>query len=552
MEWDKSVDVVVVGSGTGAFAAAYAAHQGLETMLIEKTAVLGGSTAMSGGGMWMPGNHVSAEDGAVDSRERAETYLRHIVEGSPEERWQTHLDYAPRAVKMLEKLTPLQFGPMREYADYHSDVEGGSAIGRSVEPKAIDTNVLGDARPLLRYQGLATPVPMVVTGESFRWINLMTRRPFKAAPKVFKAVAVGTGGKVAKKEMVAGGTALGVGLIKAAVDQGVDIRVNTAIEDVVVEGDRVVGVVARQDGREIRVEARKGVILAAGGFDHDMDKRRKYQGESLEPGWQFGAEGNTGDTIDIAQRHGIDLTLMDKVWWFPAVPPTKKEGGFPRFLLAERSLPGSFIVDQTGRRFFNESADYMTAGEAMLGIDDGEGPHTPMWLIFDQAFRNRYVFGGELMPGAPIPKEWYDAGVAVKAANIREMAQKLDLPALTDEFAHFNVLAAQGNDDDFRRGATAYDRYYGDMTNTPNHNLRPLKDGTLYAIKVVPGDLGTCGGIRADEHGQALRGDGAKVGGLYAIGNAAGNVFGGVYPGPGATIGQGITFAMASVDHLAG
>lgn len=550
MAWNKSVDLVVVGSGTGLFAAAYAAHKGLDVMLIEKTAVLGGSTAMSGGGMWMPGNHVSAQAGAPDSLDRAALYLRTIVEGSPEERWQTHLDYSARAVRMIEQISPLKLGPMWEYADYHSDQPGGSATGRSVEPKPIDTNVLGDARPLLRYQGLATPVPMVVTGESFRWMNLMMKRPFKAAPKIAKAVGTGVFGKATNKEYVAGGTALGVGLIKAAVDQGVDLRVNTPLKDLVVEDGRVVGVVAEENGQELRVEARKGVIIAAGGFDHNLQMRRKYQGEALEPGWQFGAEGNTGDTIDIAQKYDVDLALMDKVWWFPAVPPTKAEGGYPRFLLAERSLPGSFIVDQTGRRFFNESTDYMTAGEAMLGIDDGEEPHMPMWMIFDQKFRNSYVFGGELMPGQPIAQEWYDSGVAVKANNIRDMAAKLELPDLVDEFERFNLLAAAGRDDDFERGTTAYDRYYGDMTNTPNHNLRPLQNGTLYAVKVVPGDLGTCGGIKADEHAQAVRTDGSKVDGLYAIGNAAANVFGGVYPGPGATIGQGITLGMAAVDHM--
>ena len=220
-------------------------------------------------------------------------------------------------------------------------------------------------------------------------------------------------------------------------------------------------------------------------------------------------------------------------------------------MLSERSLPGSMIVDSTGHRFFNEASDYMTAGRAMLGLDDDKGHHLPMWLIFDQAYRNRYLFAGAVMPRMPIPKVFYDSGVVVKADSIAELGRKIGVPGLVDGAARFNLLAASGQDDDFKRGLGHYDRYYGDPTHTPNPNLGPFTKAPFYAVKTVPADLGTCGGITADEWGRALREDGAPIDGLYAVGNAAANAFGTFYPGPGATIGQGVVFAYLAALHAA-
>ncbi|MGV8846712.1 FAD-binding protein, partial [Tessaracoccus sp.] len=238
-------------------------------------------------------------------------------------------------------------------------------------------------------------------------------------------------------------------------------------------------------------------------------------------------------------------------WWFPSIPPAKK-GGAPSVMLAERSLPGSMIVDSTGHRFFNESCDYMAAGQIILGFKDGEKPHVPAWMIFDQKYRNSYVFGGAVMPGMKLPAAWYEAGIAHKGDTVDELADKLGIPGLVDGVARFNELAAQGHDDDFRRGQSAYDRYYGDPTNTPSPNLRPLTKGPFYAVQVVPGDLGTCGGVTADEFARALRTDGSVIDGLYATGNCAGNAFGHFYPGAGATIGQGLTFGYVAALHAAG
>lgn len=551
--WDETYDVVVVGGGTGLMAAITAADAGLRAIVVEKTEYLGGSTAMSGGGMWIPGNPVLRDAGLADSRERAATYLDNVVgETAPRERRHSFLEHGGAAVEVLRRRTPLSFGHMPEYADYFSDVEGGSASGRAIEPKPFDVASLGEDAALVRKGPVEAPVPMPVTSVDYKWMNLMLRKPLRSWPKIIRRVAQGVGGKVLlKRNYAAGGYALAAGLVAGARAAGVELSIRTPLREIVVDGDRVTGVVVERDGRQVRIAARRGVILAAGGFDHNLEMRRKYQSPALQQGWSFGNPGNTGDVIRIAEAAGADLALMDQTWWFPAIPPAAP-GGQPSVLLAERSLPGSMIVDGTGHRFFNESVDYMTAGRIMLGLDDGEAPHLPAWMIFDQQYRNSYVLAGGIFPYQPLPKAWYDAGLAHKAGSIDELATKLGIPGLREGVKRFNLLAAQGHDDDFQRGQTHYDRYYGDPTNTPNPNLRPLTKGPFYAVQVVPGDLGTCGGVRADEYARTLRPDGSVIEGLYATGNCAGNAFGNVYPGPGATIGQGITFGYIAASHAAG
>ena len=219
-------------------------------------------------------------------------------------------------------------------------------------------------------------------------------------------------------------------------------------------------------------------------------------------------------------------------------------------MLAERSLPGSMIVDATGHRFFNESCDYMTAGQIMLGHDDGEPAHMPMWLIFDQRYRNSYVFAAGVMPHMEIPREFYDAGIVHRPTPGGTVEQDRN-PGTGCRCGPVQRPGQPGHDDDFDRGLSHYDRYYGDPTHTPNPNLRPIERPPFYAVKVVPGDLGTCGGVSADEYGRALRKDGKAIEGLYAVGNVAGNAFGRFYPGPGATIGQGVTFAYIAANHAA-
>jgi succinate dehydrogenase/fumarate reductase flavoprotein subunit len=351
------------------------------------------------------------------------------------------------------------------------------------------------------------------------------------------------------REYAAGGQALAAGLFAGAIESGIPIWTNTELTSLVVEDGRVVGVTANQDGRIVTIRAERGVVLAAGGFDHNMSMRHEHQSAMLDD-VSLGADGNTGDSIAIAGAAGAELALMNESWWFPAFAAV--DGTQPGIMLAERSMPGSLIVDQRAERFVNEATDYMSFGQRILEREQGGAPVTKMWFVFDQTYKNRCVIAGAIFPRAPIPAAWYEAGVAHRGDSARELAVSAGLPADAFEqtVRRFNDLAANGIDDDFGRGASRYDQYYGDPTNVPNPNLRPLT-GPMCAIELVLSDLGTCGGMVADEHARVLRPDSSVIPGLYAIGNNAANAFGRCYPGAGATIGQGLVYGFIAAHDAA-
>lgn len=548
---DMTVDVLVVGSGTGLCAALAAHEQGLSTLVVEKTEFVGGSTALSGGAFWIPGNPVLEADGSADTVESGKVYLDDLVgDAASEERRDAFLEHGPETVRMLQRATPLQFFWAKGYSDYHPERPGGSAIGRTCEAKPYDENQLGDEVARLRKGELEAPIPMPITGADYKWMNLMMRTPFKAFPRAIFRGVQGIGGMVMGRKYVGAGEALAAGMFRGCLDAGIPIWTNAKLVDLLTEGDRVTGALIDQEGTQVTVTATKGVILATGGFDHDIDKRREEQTQLLED-VTFGSPGNMGDGIREAQELGADTDLLDQAWWFPAVAPLPGEN--PGIMLAERSLPGSLIVNQNGERFINESIDYMSFGQRFIELDKEGNPVEAMWMVFDQKYRNSYVLGGVVMPMMPLPKSWYEHGIAAKADTVEDLARQIDVPAETLQATldRFNQMAAYGIDHDFNRGASAYDRYYGDPTVSPNPNLRPL-EGKLYAVRIVLADLGTCGGLKADGRGRVLRQDGSAIDGLYAIGNTAANAFGSRYPGAGATIAQGLVYGRIAALDCAG
>lgn len=553
---DLDVDLVVVGSGTGLAAALSAHEQGLSVLVLEKSATIGGSTARSGGAYWVPANAALLREGSTDTLARGRDYLEAVVgDSAPRERWEAYLDHGVETIDLLERTTPLTFTRCEGYSDYHPELPGGDASGRSCEAKPFDVSVLGADRALLRGGVVEAPLPMPVTGGDYKWMNLVVRKPGKGIPKIARRVVQGVGGLALGREYTAGGQALAAGLFAGILRAGIPFWTEAPMTDLLTEGDadqlRVTGVRVQHQGREVTVRARRGVVLSAGGFDHNLEMRHEFQSEGLGP-WSLGAESNTGDAINLALEVGADLTLMDQSWWFPAIAP--REGGEPKVLLAERSLPGSLIVNASGERFINESCDYMSFGQRVLELEQAGTPVGTMWLVFDQRYRNSYVFAGAFYPRMKLPNGWFRNGTAHRAGSVSELADKMGVPAdtLGDTLTRFNQQAGAGIDDDFGRGNSAYDRYYGDPTVTPNPNLRPVGEGDLYAVQIVTSDLGTCGGIRADEHGRALRRDDSVIEGLYAIGNSAGNAFGNTYPGAGATIGQGLVYGHIAARHAAG
>lgn len=549
-----TVDLLVIGSGTG-MAAALAAHElGLSTLIVEKTSYVGGSTARSGGAFWMPANPVLAESGSADTLEAGHTYIDTVVgDDAPLDRAHAFVDAGTATVQMLRRNTRMKFLWAKGYSDYHPESAGGSAVGRTCECRPFNTAVLGPELARLRPGVMKSSFPMPVTGADYRWLNLMAKVPSKSWPRILLRAFQGIGGLALRRRYAAGGQALAAGMFDGVLRAGIPVWTDSPVEELVLDGGRVTGAVVQRDGTAVTITARRGVVLATGGFDHLMSWRHKFQSERLGEHASLGSEGNTGDGIRLAQDTcGAGTGLMEQAWWFPAFAPLP--GGEPTVMLAERSLPGCLLVDQTGRRFVNEAVDYMSFGQLILERERAGNPVETMWMVFDQKYRNSYLLAAELFPRMPIPQEWYDAGIAHRSADLPTLAEAMgvDPSTFVATMERFNALAGAGVDTDFGRGASAYDRYYGDPTVTPNPNLRPLASGPFHAVKVVLSDLGTCGGLRADTRARVLREDGSVVEGLYAIGNTAANVFGMRYPGAGATIGQGLVFGYLAARDAAG
>jgi 3-oxosteroid 1-dehydrogenase len=555
----QEFDVVVVGSGAaGMVAALTAAHQGLSTVVVEKAPHYGGSTARSGGGVWIPNNEILARDGVRDTPEAARTYLHGIIGDVVEpERIDTYLDRAPEMLSFVLKHTPLKMCWVPNYSDYYPESPGGRAGGRSIEPKPFDASKLGADLAGLEPPYGKVPLNVVVMQQDYVRLNMLKRHP-RGVLRSLKVGARTMWAKATGKNLVGMGRALiaplRIGLQKA----GVPVRLNSAMTDLYVEDGSVRGIYVRdtnapESAEPELIRARRGVILGSGGFEHNEQMRVKYQRAPITTEWTVGAKANTGDGIIAGEKLGAALDIMEDAWWGPTVPLV----GAPWFALSERNSPGSIIVNMSARRFMNESMPYVEACHHMYGGQYGQGPgpgeNIPAWLIFDQQYRDRYIFAG-LQPGQRIPNKWLESGVIVKADTVEELAAKAGLPAdaLAATVERFNGFARSGVDEDFNRGESAYDRYYGDPTNKPNPNLGEISHGPYYAAKMVPGDLGTKGGIRTDVHGRALRDDGSVIDGLYAAGNVSAPVMGHTYPGPGGTIGPAMAFGYLAALHLAG
>jgi 3-oxosteroid 1-dehydrogenase len=543
-------DVVVVGSGAaGMVAALTAARHGLATVLIEKAATFGGSTARSGGGIWAPNNEVLRAAGVVDTPEHAATYLKHITGGIvDEDRRQAFLDHAPATISFVLANTPLRLGWVPGYSDYYPEAPGGLASGRSIEALPLDASVLGPERANLTSPYLKAPTGMAVTQADYRWMNLMARHP-RGLLRVGRVAARRAISLLRRRELLTMGQALVAGLRVGLAEAGVPVWLSTPLLALHTEHGRVSGVEASRDGAPILIRARRGVILASGGFEHNERMRKEYQRPPIGTEWTVGAPENTGDGIDAGMRLGAAVELMDDAWWGPTIPLPKG----PYFCLAERTLPGCLLVTQAGQRFVNEAAPYVDAVHAMYDRHTETDPHIPAWLIADQRYRNRYVFAG-LGPRQPFPGRWYKHGAVHRAATLAELAGAIGVPpaALRSTVDRVNAMAHTGIDEDFHRGESAYDRYYGDPRNRPNPCLGPLDRPPFYAIRIVPGDLGTKGGLRTDTRARVLRPDGTVITGLYAAGNASAPVMGRTYAGPGATLGPAMVFGYLAALDLGG
>ncbi|EUA07505.1 3-oxosteroid 1-dehydrogenase [Mycobacterium kansasii 732] len=559
--FDHAVDVLVVGSGAGGMTAAMAADAaGLQTLVVEKSAYFGGSTALSGGGIWVPGAPAQRRAGYAPAPADVIEYLRRVTGGlvSPA-RIRQYVESAPRMLEFLEGLSPwLEFVWKPGYADYYPELPGGSELGSTINVPPIDLRSLGaDEEKLLRPLALAPKGIWLRPNELRSFYRI--RQSWSGKAVLLKLIVRMVRARVLGERMAAIGQSLAARMRLAMKQRDIALWLDSPMTELLADTDgSVIGALVDRAGVPARIGARHAVILACGGFDHDLAWRKQHQ-PIVDRDWSFGNPAAAGDGIRAGQRLGAAAELLDEAWWFPAI---QWPDGRMQFMLNERMMPAQFIVNGAGRRFINEAAPYMDFGHAMIEGQKSGVTHIPCWLITDHRSWNRYVIAGHLpipkIPGAPVPTgrkvpvAWLESGVVKAARTWEELAAKIGVPGaqLRATATRFNELARTGHDDDFSRGDSAYDNYYGDPR-LPNPNLYPLGDPPYYAFRIVLGDLGTSGGLRTDEHARVLRCDDTVVRGLYAVGNTSAPVMGRSYAGAGATIGPAMTFGYVAAKHVA-
>lgn len=549
--WDHEVDLLVVGSGGGGMTAALVGKQaGLNVLVLEKTEFYGGSTARSGGGLWIPNNYLLAEDGVEDSRENARVYMQHTVGDRVSQTLQDmYLVHAPLMIEWLRDHTCVQFQRMPGYADYYPERPGGLAAGRSLEPVPFNRNLLKEEKDELRKPMAEVPAGLVITSSDYKNLGMMISTwagkvtAVKSALKMIRDLFKGA-------RSLTMGQALSGRLRYAMLQADIPLWLNVPFKELIVEDERVVGAIVERDGKTLRIFSRKGVVLAAGGFPHNLAMREKYLPKPTSIEWTVAAPGNTGDAIQAGIELGAATDLMDDAWWGPSSCPPNEE---PFFHVGERAYPSAMMVNGAGQRFVNESAPYIDVVHKIYEQHSEETPHLPAYFIFDQRYRTRYLFG-LLFPIWPIPRRYFDNGYIKRADTLTDLAAQINVDAenLKETVGRFNQFAREGKDHDFKRGDSAYDRYYGDPTVKPNPNLAPLQKPPFYAVSFWPGDLGTKGGLVTDPWARVLREDQSVIEGLYAVGNTMSSVMGNSYPGAGGTIGPAMTFGYIAAKHAAG
>jgi len=542
-QWDEEVDLLVGGSGAAAMSAAIAAKEaGLTVLIVESTDKWGGTTSISGGGLWLPNHPDMAKLGKHDSIDKALEYLEACIgdvgPASSLERRRAYLEnIAP--VYNLFRARGLKWALSKDYPDYYPDRPGGMDGGRAVESEPFDSKRLGSWFDVSRAKEGGVPLPLKTDDVWLMSRSWSTFTGFVRAAKVMGRTAKGI---VTGKKLVGLGGAYASGLMQIVRDHKIPVRLNTPITRVIKEDGRVVGAYVHGPDGVRTIRTRAGVMLGTGGFARNTEWREKYHGV---PGYTSAPVGDLGTGIQVGIDAGADVALMDDAWWGASIPLPSGEA---LFVLNERSDPFSIMVDQSGRRFVNESASYIDVGHAILERNK-ETPAIPCWLIMDARHRRKYLFNAAVMGLKPLKEN----GTYVSAPSLDTLAAKLDMApeVLAATVERFNGFCVTGVDEDFGRGNTAYDNYYGDPGVKPNPNLGPLEKGPFHAVKIVPGDLGTKGGLLTDEHARVIDTEGNVIDGLYAAGNTTASVMGRTYPGAGSTIGPATVFGYLAGVHAA-
>jgi succinate dehydrogenase/fumarate reductase flavoprotein subunit len=559
---DRTCDVLVVGSGAGGLSAAITARShGLETLVVEKAALAGGTTARSGGWLWIPCNPHARRAGIADSREAAWTYLRHEAGNHFDpERVDAFLTHGPPMVEFFERETSLRFELGPTFADYHPDAPGGLAGGRSIVAAPIHGRDLGAALATLRppLAEITLAGLMIGSGKELTHFFNVTRSLRSALFVAGRLAAHGRDLALHRRGMrLTNGNALAGRLLKSAADLGIPVLVSAAATALEREGRAVRGALVETADGTIRVAARHAVVLACGGFPHDLERRAALFPHARDGTghWSPAPETNTGDGIRLGQSAGarLDASLPHAAAWVPVsrVPrPDGSHGVFPHFV--DRAKPGVIAVTAAGRRFVNEANSYHDFVQALLAAIPPGAP-IKAFLLADHRTIRKYGLG--FVKPFPLPLGPHlRSGYLARGRTLSELAEKagIDAGALAGTVETYNRDAWEGRDTAFGKGSTAYNRSLGDPEHRPHPCIAPLEQPPFYAVEVVVGDLGTFAGLETDRFARVLDDAGSAIQGLYAVGNDMASIMGGNYPGGGITLGPAMTFGWIAGRHIAG
>ncbi|HSC75092.1 MAG TPA: FAD-binding protein [Pseudomonadales bacterium] len=559
-----NVDFLVVGSGAGALTGAIRAHDlGLNTLIVEKSGFYGGTSAMSGGSLWIPNNHLMASVGIKDSDDEALTYLANITKGEVEEsRLRMFIRKGAEMLKYLDERGDLKCDVLPKYCDYYPNAPGAKPGARTLEASQFSTLKLGRDLRQLR-----APHPGCVT---FGILHMSAADAYRAIrgdwrfnlTMLKKAVLYFAGLPLRliapRSTRVTLGNALVASLRWGVKKRSVPLWLNSPAKELLVENDRVVGAIIERDGKKIRVRAKRGVLLASGGFEQNPVLRQHYLPKPTSTNWSAANKHNTGDALQMTETLQPALALMDDAWWTPA---TLVPGAAPAYALVfEKSMPHSLFVNSQGERFTNEAAPYIDVVNGMYANHiEGEGERSavPCWMIFDASYRKKTAIAGSvypstMMPDSIVPDRYWNT-LIYKGDTLSALAHRIGIDAqnLQRSVMRFNRFAQTGVDEDFARGGNASDNYYSDPSCKPNPNLGALETGPFYAVPIVAGDIGTKGGLLTDADARVLREDRSVIAGLYACGNCSAAVMGRSYAGAGSTLGPAMAFGFVAAETAA-
>jgi len=555
-----SVDLVVIGSGAAGFSAALnAAIDGARVLLVERTAHVGGTSALSASTAWVPGTRRGLEVNPDDTPERVATFLNHAVgDRSDPKMRQTFIEQGPQAITQLEDHSALQFQVRMLHPDYLSELEGSVLRGRAIEPQPFDGKLLGPNMDLVR-----KPIPeftvlggmMVDRDDIFHLLRLTeTLKSFSYSVRIVLRHYWDKLVHPRSTRWVMGNAMIGRMLYSYIERKGLLVT-QTEVTQLIQTEQGIQGVVLNQNGTRVSIHSKGGVVMASGGFNRHPTRRAELLPGAAES-WCPAGPGHTGTAQDLALQAGAQLGKggLSHAFWAPVSTRQRSDGttaAFPHFVM-DRGKPGMISVDSQGQRFVNESTSYHLFGLAMQA-HHATTACIPTWLVCDAGAIKRYGLG-MIRPGGSGLDPFLADGYLKQGNTLQDLAAQIGVPSANLEatVARFNTMADQGTDTDFQRGTTDYQRANGDATwPGPNPCLGALKEGPFYAIALYPGDIGAATGLVANEHAQVLDTNGAVIPGLYACGNDMHSIMGGVYPAPGITIGPAITFGyLAAKDAV--